>query len=217
MEKEIFDRPVNKASRALNQFDWTLPDGVTQPEVNCPEEHALCGPEGDPSDVRFKTDAARSFDEVLEDLYRQFSSEPENRVSVRQNVGSLIRAFVTNRLANNPPVMIADGGYHRIVSLENPKDGAPFFAAISETPNDDYRITGLLVGSEMAVDKTHQGLGIGTGLVAAALFETGTLPTWSSNDVDYTDAAASSVRRGLDLAQRLSSAPDPNLDEMPEL
>ncbi|MEP3667499.1 MAG: hypothetical protein ABJN42_12315 [Roseibium sp.] len=208
MDKETFDRPVNKASRALNQLDWALPDGAAQPEINCPEEQALCGPDGDPSDVRFKTDAARSFDEVLEDLYIQFSSEPENRGSVRQHVGSLIRGFVESRLAITPPVMSADEGYHRIVTLKSPRDGEPFFAAISETPNDDHRIIGLLVGSEMAVDKTHQGLGFGTGLVAAALLETGTLPAWSSSDVSYTDAAASSVRRGLQLAQRLSTRPE---------
>jgi GNAT superfamily N-acetyltransferase len=201
-----------------NQLDWQasiiIDEIRTGLLMSIPVGKATCGPDGDPAKVRNQDDAGPSFRELLEGLAARVGVATRIEGALPQHVGSEIRTWISTTLTPCDPILQSDEGFHRIVKIDPDAAGAYGLAALSETASDDFRISGLLIGSDLAVDKFSRGLGFGRGLIAAHLLDTGDLPTWRSETVELGQGGAETIARGLELARRLALAAQP--EEMPE-
>lgn len=199
----------NTQYRAMNQFSWEIPAGSsskTCPDI--PDDMALCGPGGEPGRVLVIASGGRPFESLLRELCHSLNIPEGKKGALPQHVGSPIRDWIDLHLATEDPILVSDEGFHRIVAI-NPRDtGCYALAALTMTPSDNFRICGLFIGENLAVDPVMSGLGIGKGLIAARLIHKGDLPTWDREDAVVNHAGEATILGGLALARRLAPAPD---------
>ena len=170
------------------------------------DETVLCGPEGNPQDVVVDPAMGKKFGAVLADLSEQIGVALST-AGLPQHVRSPIRSWTRNQVEGGEVLMRLDD-YGTIVPIVDGSGLELGLMAVMGDEMDGYSIRGLLLGSDLVMDRNYRGMGIGRCLVAASLLYRGGLPTWDHDKPGYTPEGEACVRSGLRLAMRVCPAPD---------
>lgn len=202
----------------MHYYKWDRPEGATRPPgLDAIEDlegvQAWTGPDGNPDKVIEDSVMGRKFPVMVRDLSRSYGIDPKSDGTLFQAVGCPFRTYIS-ALPQVDDVILQDSeqDFARIVQLPGNETYATVFAALVRGMDDDWRVRGLILDCDIAVDPIDRNLGLGSALVAAQLLTEGGLQVWEHDKHGYTTGGKACVSRGLLLAQRLS---EPFREQMP--
>jgi hypothetical protein len=202
-----------------SHYQWKLADDYGRPQdlqtiMDLDREQAWCGPYGDPERVIEDDIMGKPFSSQIKDLVRSYGIETKTDGRLLQAVGCPFLRYI-NALEeiDNPILIDADTDLARIIRLPENETYQSIFAAIINGGDDDWRIRGLILDCDISVDKHHRNLGLGSGLVAAQIFDEGGLKVWDHDKHGFSTGGKACALRGLHLAQSIAS---PWLNATPE-
>lgn len=192
-----------------HHYQWKIEDRYGCPPgiehiIGLEGEQAWCGPDGDPDRVVEDDIMGKQFNSQIRDLVASYGITPKNDGRLLQAVGCPFLTFINDLDEIDRPILVdAEMDCARIVRLPENDTYQSIFAAITLGGDDDWRINGLIMDCDISVSKIHQGLGIGSALVAAQLLDEGGLHVWDHDKHGFSTAGKACASRGLALAQSL--------------
>lgn len=184
---------------ASHRYTWGLTDGRDA----CQTPRALAELSQDRiNSLRGACVSVSEFKSQLDELMDRAGVAPTEE-GLTQSVGSPIREWTANLVSSGeaPVLMDAEWGYARVFKL--PEElGEQAYAMISGYAMNGYWIDGLLMDGVLSVTSTGRGLGKGTGLIAACILDTGSLPEGSSEGDRMSADRAAGVAEAIACPER---------------
>lgn len=171
--------------------------------VDLGEDHALCGPDGDPGRVEIASSRDHRRFTVLE-------NEVLARLSIEKVPGRMVQSSGTpfhdwiQAVAAGGVRLAALGECGFVAEIKDGKGDYIGLGVFLDEGGRGFLLRGLLVGQDLHLDGSH-GHHMTVALVATQLLRQGALGLWSRDRLTYCPALSPAVEQGVRVARDIAT------------